>query len=273
MWSGLQQLETSLLYQYVNDTLLPAHTSDTGGDAMLLVSNPSAPASPFSGHRGKFLNVDTDNRMGPKIPPTLLVDGRQYQLLVYHAIMSTVCLLVPAGVAIESRLIDRLDGHMGTALTNMSADLLDVFGRGGSDSSSDPLMLVAPPPAHQEVATSALPHSTSSGRLKSVPQSASVSSLKDLQLAPSEVENVKFVYYNETNRAIKNTFVLSEESSSSSGGRRGGQGCFPTWTNHSTQLGQMGDNSPETASFQEATHVIAEMSKEFAKLNRCVTTR
>ena len=268
MWSGLQQLETCLLYQYVNDTLLPAHTSDAGGDPLLLVS-PTAPSSPFSGHRGKFLNVDTgdSNRTTPKVP-TLFVDGRQYQLLVYHAIMSTVCLLVPASVSVESRLIDRLDGHMGTALTNMSADLLDVFGRGSTGLSSDPLVLVGPPPAHQEVATSALPHSTSSGRLKTVSQSASVSSLKDLQLAPSEVASVKFIYYNETNRAIKNTFVLSDDSNSS--GRT--QGCFPNWSNHPT-VGQTGDNSPETASFQEATHVIAEMSKEFTKLNRCTASR
>ena len=82
---------------------------------------------PLCSHSGS----GTDHRKIPR----LVIGSSEHQLLVYHALSSTVCLLVPAHISVDKGLIDRLDGHMGTALTNMSADLLDVFGRGTSSNS------------------------------------------------------------------------------------------------------------------------------------------
>ena len=80
------------------------------------------------------LNEDTDD-----------FNLKEYHFLVYHAIQSTLCLLIPKEVDFTVDFFKRLDGHLGPKLTNMSADLLDVFGRSSSvistGTSSDPSIL------------------------------------------------------------------------------------------------------------------------------------
>ena len=196
VWSGLQQEESALVYHYINETLLPQSETE------------SAPnRSPFSGHQGKFLSGEDDTKI-----PRLFIDGQegtsQFHLLVYHAIMSTVCLLVPTTVAVDSELLHRLDAHMGSQLTNMSADLLDVFAAPAS----------------------------------SMTTSQSISSLKDMP-ASQDADNVKFLYYNEANKAMKNTFVINN---------------IPNWSSN--------DFNPEIANFLEASHVAAEISSDFERL-------
>ena len=104
-----------------------------------------------------------------RIPKVFIpqLDGlKECNFLVYHAIQSTLCLLIPNEVDFTVDffrliyllnlyeefseflsnffffLLRRLDGHLGPKLTNMSADLLDVFGR---NSSSDKLCSDVPP--------------------------------------------------------------------------------------------------------------------------------
>ena len=96
VWSGLQQHETCLLYQYLNETLLPQHLDSTSTG-----ENVSQTNSPFAGHQGKFLgSVEKLPRLfiGESSKPT-------YQLLVYHALASTVCLLVPCDVTVTPGLV------------------------------------------------------------------------------------------------------------------------------------------------------------------------
>ena len=99
---------------------------------------------------------------------------------MYHAIKSTLGLLIPIEVDFTVDFFRRLDGHLGPRLTNMSADLLDVFGRLSGTSSSG--------------------MSTEASILS---PTACVS--------PSVIEGsinedaVNIVYFNEANKAMKNT--------------------------------------------------------------------
>jgi len=294
VWSGMQQKETALLYQYINNTLLP-HS------AMLMTSSTSpvspmtssSPTGPFAGHQGKFLtgqSVLMTSSAKSDIPRLFLPTGEkhgmpeEFQLLVYHAIMSTVCLIVPISVKIDADLLHALDGHMGTALTNMSADLLDVFGAVGRQGSADQQQLMLVP--NQAAIQEATPVMSSSGGGGGRPaagasggfslvSSSSVSSLKDVASSAASGTNsgtnsgldltslpaaatdgsVKMVYFNETNLAMKNTLVMAN-------------GSIPQWTGNGSGSGG-GDFKPEVANFQEATHMIAELNADFAKLNRC----
>ena len=148
---------------------------------------------PFAGHQGRFLTgrtVLTSDDKDSKIPRLFLpvVDDdviryQECQLLVYHAILSTVCLVIPIGVTIDADLMHQLDAHMGTPLTNMSADLLDVFGTSRHDASAGQQLTLIPSSSSViQEATSALNTSSSSTashkRLSQLTTSPSLSSLK-----------------------------------------------------------------------------------------------
>ena len=126
-----------------------------------IVSSAAVSNSPFSGHQGRFLtgpsNVlklspdDVNSLRIPKVFLPIYIEEtnenslKEYHFLVYHAIKSTLCLLIPVEVDFTVDFFKRLDGHLGPRLTNMSADLLDVFGRSSSvistGTSSDPSIL------------------------------------------------------------------------------------------------------------------------------------
>lgn len=189
VWSGLQQKETQLLYFYVYHTLLPASGS-------LVVTKQN---SPFGGHQGRFLTgpaqldgltVDQVNSLRiPKLyvpqmcQETQLEAVQEYHLLVYHAIKSTLCLLIPSQVSFTVDFFKRLDGHLGPRLTNMSADLLDVFGRNATGSNAASVVM-----ANEEITSILSP---------SICVPPVVIDAKD--------EDINVVYYNEANKAMKNT--------------------------------------------------------------------
>ena len=191
VWSGVQQKETQLLYFYVYHTLLPA----SGLVVAKQTANSSNP-SPFGGHQGRFLTgpaqldltVDEVNSLRiPKVyvpqtcQETQLEAVQEYHLLVYHAIKSTLCLLIPSQVSFTVDFFKRLDGHLGPRLTNMSADLLDVFGRNAGSSSASVM-------ANEEISSILSP---------SICVPPVVIDAKD--------EDTNVVYYNEANKAMKNT--------------------------------------------------------------------
>jgi len=180
VWSGLQQRETQLLYYYVYNTLLPSYSSKLSG---------TSKNSPFSGHQGKFLTGPTSTlKLTPdevnslRIPKVFIpqLEGlKECHFLVYHAIQSTLCLLIPAEVDFTVDFFRRLDGHLGPKLTNMSADLLDVFGRNSGDkiSSDTPPSILSP-----------------SICVNPVMETSKVSE-----------DDFDLVYYNDANKAMKNT--------------------------------------------------------------------
>ncbi len=143
-----------LLYLYITQTLLPGALSSSSSN--LLLSPPSA-GGPFSGHQGRFLAGGPPSTRGDisamewRTPTVRLLheataeDGDQqssmgveHQLIVYHAVAATLCLLVPA---VHGELPDeffrQFDAAVGPRLTNLSADLLDVFGTSSSSSGAN----------------------------------------------------------------------------------------------------------------------------------------
>ena len=194
VWSGVQQKETQLLYFYVYQTLLPAT-----GLATAAKTSANSTSSPFGGHQGRFLTgptqldltVDEVNSLRiPKVyiphicQETHLEAIQEYHLLVYHAIKSTLCLLIPSEVSFTVDFFKRLDGHLGPRLTNMSADLLDVFGRNAGSSVGANVM------ASEEISSILSP---------SICVPPVVIDAKD--------EDTNVVYYNEANKAMKNTLT------------------------------------------------------------------
>ena len=272
VWSGVQQKETALLFQYINTSLLPNTAMLSTGDrqsAMPTNLDSSTSRNPFSGHQGRFLTGNPIDRNTvdiklPRIfipPPSSFVTEdyisqhkgnesmfKEYHLIVYHAISSTVCLIIPAEIEISNGMMSRLDAYMGSRLTNMSADLLDVFGRGSfhmSTSSSNPA-LACPPfsPMTSQVALE--------------------QNLKDLGVSSSgngdhtNNANVRFIYYNGTNKAMKNTLLMH-------GVGKSGPNFIPTWSiQHSST-----ENSATETDFntlRDEIHVIADMRNHFDKI-------
>ena len=77
VWSGLEPEATRLLVHYLTTSLLPSLTS-------LPAPSPTAP------HQGRFLVGGRDSTA----LPTVHLKGEQLHLLVYHAINSTMLLLL-----------------------------------------------------------------------------------------------------------------------------------------------------------------------------------
>eukprot|EP00095_Tigriopus_kingsejongensis_P003752 maker-scaffold911_size81771-snap-gene-0.21 protein:Tk03752 transcript:maker-scaffold911_size81771-snap-gene-0.21-mRNA-1 annotation:"vacuolar fusion protein ccz1 homolog" len=150
VWSDLQHDDTKLLYHYITTTLLPGHHPNAGS-----TSTPG----PFTGHQGRFLvggppNPASHTFEEPKVPKVHLfrvrseeeegsgdhLEGRlEHHLVVYHAVSSTVCLMIPSFRELTHEFYSTLDASLGPYLTNMSADLMDVFGQ---NSSSAPMTSV-----------------------------------------------------------------------------------------------------------------------------------
>ena len=188
VWSGIQQKETQLLYFYVYHTLLSA--------AQNTKANISSPGSPFGGHQGRFLTgpaqlegLTADEVNSLRIPKVFVPHTcdetqeesvQEYHFLVYHAIKSTLCLLIPHEVSFTVDFFRRLDSHIGPRLSNMSADLLDVFGRNGMGGN----------------------YTTASE--ESTVLSPSIC-MPPVVIDPKEDTEMHLVYYNDANKAMKNT--------------------------------------------------------------------
>jgi hypothetical protein len=124
-----------------------------------------------------FLGDLADHNASKK--PDNLGNLQEYHFLVYHAIKSTLCLLIPSEFDFSVEFFKRLDGHLGPRLTNMSADLLDVFGRaGGSPSMTDtPPSILSPTLCVNPV----------------------------VEPSNTILDNLNMVYFNDANKAMKNT--------------------------------------------------------------------
>ena len=150
--------------------------------------------SPFGNHQGRFLTGPTatlkltpDQFNALRIPKVFVPFKieetgeeilKEYHFLVYHALRSTLCLLIPIEVDFTMDFFKRLDGHLGPRLTNMSADLFDVFGRSSTPGNGPDPSILSP----------------------TVCVNPSV--VIDNMLAN---EDLNMVYYNDANKAMKNT--------------------------------------------------------------------
>ena len=157
VWSELQQDDTRLLYRYITNTLLPnslrSSSSAFGAGPAGTPGSAIAP-SPFSGHQGRFLAGGPDKETLRKAPepgadlpefrtPRVNLQGEyggEHRLLVYHAVGSTLCMLVPAIREPTHEFYRGLDALVGPHLTNMSADLMDVFGANASSGSGSQVL-------------------------------------------------------------------------------------------------------------------------------------
>ena len=273
VWSGLQQKETALLFQYINTSLLPnAAVLSTPDRQPNIASSTDASTSrnPFSGHQGRFLTGSNVNRSlvdikMPRIfippPSTFATENyksikgeneivfKEYHLIVYHAISSTVCLIIPAEIEISNGIMNGLDAYMGSRLTNMSADLLDVLGRGNfhiSSSTSNPT--IAYPPFSPLTS-----HATIEQNLKDLGFSSTGSGDN------SNNSNVRFLYYNATNKAMKNTLLIY-------GVGKSGTSSIPTWSLQHSNSEHPAADSDESA-LRDEIHVIADMRNHFDKIS------
>lgn len=281
VWSGLQQKETALLFQYINTSLLPstvfASLSERNSSSASTYEPPTS-RSPFAGHQGRFLTgiasagSAADIKL-PKIfvpPPSTFIREenmsfpgqekrelkfREYHLIVYHAITSTVCLTIPSEIEITNGMMDRLDAHMGSRLTNMSADLLDVFGKGTfhlTTSASNPT--ITSPLTSQGALDQNLKDLGFSAPHPSSASMASIASIGDT----SNNTNVRFIYYNGTNKAMKNTLSFL------GAGKTGGNNV-PSWSiSHSGTEYQIADI--DSSALRDEIHIIADMRSHFEKI-------
>ena len=106
VWSGLPLHPTRLLVHYLSTSLLPG----------LAERRPVSPAP----HQGRFLVGGSDVPL-----PVVHVGERRYHLVVYHAINSTLCLVLHHQPA--TTLYTRLHETVGPALANLSADLTHIW--------------------------------------------------------------------------------------------------------------------------------------------------
>ena len=104
VWSGLLPETTRLLVHYLTTTLLPSITT---------LPSPS----PTSPHQGRFLvgGQDTDTL------PLVHLSSGQYHLVVFHAINSTLCLLLTKPA--DNQFYSSICTSLGPTLSNLSADL------------------------------------------------------------------------------------------------------------------------------------------------------
>ena len=94
----------------------------------LIKAHVASPGSPFGGHQGRFLTGPTqlDGSLTPdevnslRIPKVFVphlgeetATQKEYHFLVYHAIKSTLCLLIPCEVSFTVDFFRRLDSHIG----------------------------------------------------------------------------------------------------------------------------------------------------------------
>ena len=117
VWSGLSPSHTRLLVHYLTTSLLP--------------SLPTLPnLSPTSPHQGRFL-VGGD--ISTPLPRVHVTDAPLF-LVVFHAINSTVCLLLSS--LPSTSFYSSLSNYLGPPLSDLSADLTHLWATGGAETGS-----------------------------------------------------------------------------------------------------------------------------------------
>ena len=222
VWSDLQQEDTKLLYHYITKTLLPANS----GSSLMSPTVPSR--GPFAGHQGRYLTggpvnvaslsddpshdfntpvvhlmteyLGDEDEEDDDLPEDGFCQRVPHHLIVYHALSATMCLMVPAIHEMTDEFYKSFDANLGPIMTNISADLMDVFGVKN----------------RSLVASSGVITSPSTSSLSSLAGVASVTSplsglTSPLTLTggssaddPSQA-SVRFIYFNRFNRAMKST--------------------------------------------------------------------
>ncbi|TRY79925.1 hypothetical protein TCAL_07067, partial [Tigriopus californicus] len=176
VWSDLQQDDTQLLYHYITSTLLPHAPTHATPNTL---EGEGTPRSPFSGHQGRFLSGGPPNPNSSTFEEPLVVKvhlqrdqaRQEHHLIVYHALNSTVCLMIPSFQELTHELYRKLDASLGPQMTHMSADLMDVFSHASKPAAIHPLLSPVSTPLEPSLA-------------------------------------VKFVYFNKFNRAMKSTLHI-----------------------------------------------------------------
>ena len=161
VWSGMEPEPTRLLVHYLTTSLLPSLTS-------LPAPSPTAP------HQGRFLVGGRDSAL-----PTVHMKGEQLHLLVYHAINSTMLLLLSSPP--NPLLYSDLDTTLGPALSDLSADLTHQWSQDREAASGTPPDQVNKHPQF-------------------------------LELFFKNWLQVKFLYFNAANFAVKSTVEAGSEN-------------------------------------------------------------
>jgi len=123
VWSGLVPDTTRLLVHYLTTTLLPS-----------LTSLPSP--SPTSPHQGRFL---VGGQVTDTLPIVHLSEG-QFHLVVFHAINSTVCLLLSQ--APDQQFYSSVSSSLGPTLSDLSADLTHIWANTNTTTNQAPQDMV-----------------------------------------------------------------------------------------------------------------------------------
>lgn len=117
VWSGLEPQTTRLMAHYLTTTLLPS-----------LPSLP--PPSPTAPHQGRFLVGGTDPSSSP-LPKVHLKQRAPLHLVVFHAINSTLCLLLSESP--PPTFFTSFSASAGPSLSDLSADLTHMWASSGTD--------------------------------------------------------------------------------------------------------------------------------------------
>jgi len=115
VWSEIDPDTTRLLVHYLSTTLLPSLPTLAG-------------PPPGSAHQGRFLvpgGGPAADQTVEAVPVVHLGPGETRHLVVFHAVTSTLCLLLPAAPA--TQFYPRYSDYMGPLLSDLSADLTHLW--------------------------------------------------------------------------------------------------------------------------------------------------
>lgn len=224
----------------------------------------------------------------------LLPDGGDdlqdvFHLILYHAAATTICLVVPSEVDLTEELARGLDAHLGPRLAGLSSDLEDASG--GQKRPFPAALPVqaahADDPAAAGVASVRRSSSTSNvhsggggagslavhpglGGALSVGSSIVVSAALGSSDEITE-DNMRFFYYNATNRAMKSTLMVV--SKPGGGGGKSGSGSdnvnavlcpIPCWHRMpKDDEHDVGGTMSDVNFLRDALHEIAQIRQDF----------
>ncbi|XP_066583435.1 vacuolar fusion protein CCZ1 homolog [Prorops nasuta] len=128
VWSGLEPEDMQVVYNYLVNTLLPAHLEkELDGGSM-----PRNSSSPFtSSHYGKFItgpsSINEPSLIGksPKVYINYSNKPISLYLIVYRALSATICLFVDSKTNLLMDFFKSLDNFLGPQLTGLVSFVAD----------------------------------------------------------------------------------------------------------------------------------------------------
>jgi len=136
VWSGIPPDDMQIIYQYIVNTLLPAHL-----DAELLTGGSIPRNSPFTLYHGKFIigpeNLKTASSIG-KIPTVHLNSESlsSYHFVVYRILSASICLFIPDSFELTLDFFKSLDQYIAPLLAPIVSEIAEFCSQKANFSST-----------------------------------------------------------------------------------------------------------------------------------------